>query len=94
MSSTKTYSAIITDIGKAKIVSAIAQGKKVNILTLAVGDGNGGYYIPEPDMKNLKRQVWSGPVQRYEIMPESPNVIEVKAIIPYNIGGFTTARQS
>lgn len=82
------YGAIVTDIGKDLIAEALAKGEKIPITRAAVGDGTGSYYMPTSDMTKLKRQTWSGEIQSLDL-GKSTNTIEVVAVVPSNVGGFT-----
>ena len=59
----KTYGTLVTDRGILLIAAAVMEGKKINLTTLAVGDGGGAYYQPTQSMTALKNQVWSGNVK-------------------------------
>ena len=83
------YCSIVTDIGEELIAKAVQENKKLNIVSLAAGDGNGTFYKPTSDMTALKNEVWRGDIVSYEIMEESPNVIRIKALLPSDAGGFT-----
>lgn len=85
----RTYKTIATAAGKAKIAAAAEGGGKVNITQAAVGDGGGAYYVPTDDMTELKHEVWRGSIAAKWINEESPNIIDVKMIIPADAGGFT-----
>lgn len=82
------YGTIVTDVGKGLIAEALAKGEKLSITKAAVGDGGGTYYMPNPGMVELKRQIWSGGINSVEI-GESTNTIEVTAVVPSHVGGFT-----
>lgn len=82
------YGAQVTDAGKSLIAEALAKGEKLKITKAAVGDGAGAYYVPNPEMTALKRQTWIGDLHSVEI-GESINTIEVVAVVPSNVGGFT-----
>lgn len=83
------YGTIITNVGKKLITDAIIKNKVVELVGFAVGDGEGSYYMPTPDMTKLKRQTWFGKINAVTISEKSANAIEVVAVIPSNIGGFT-----
>lgn len=85
----KKYEAIVTDIGNALMMNAVANGKKVAITQFAVGDGGGDYYRPETDMTALKNEVWRGSINSCEISPEAANILIVSAVCPGTVGGFT-----
>lgn len=61
------YYTIVTDLGTELIAKAAEAGEKVNITTIAAGDGNGVFYQPTSDMIALKREIWRGDIQNYEI---------------------------
>lgn len=92
--SEKTYGTIVTNVGNRLIIDAMMEGEKVNLTTLAVGDGGGAYYQPTPDMTGLKNQKWSGPVGSVTINEASPNMIDIVAVVPSNVGGFTIREMS
>lgn len=85
----KTYGTLVTDCGIQLIAAAVMEGKKINITDLAVGDGGGAYYQPTPNMTGLKNECWSGPIKSVSINKDSPNMIDITAIIPSTVGGFT-----
>ena len=83
----RKYKTIVTDLGKEKIASATIEGAKVNMVTVVVGDGGGTYYIPTADMTELRGERWN--IAQKRINPDSPNMIEIRAVIPRDVGGFT-----
>lgn len=85
----KTYGTLVTDCGIQLIAAAVMEGKKINITDLAVGDGGGAYYQPTPNMTGLKNECWSGPIKSVSVNKDSPNIIDITAIIPSTVGGFT-----
>lgn len=85
----RTYGTLVTDVGVALITAATMEGEKVNITQLAVGDGGGAYYQPVPSMTELKKENWRGPINTVAINEQSPNMIDVVAVIPSNVGGWT-----
>lgn len=85
----KTYGTLVTDRGILLIAAAVMEGKKINITDLAVGDGGGAYYQPTPNMTGLKNECWSGPIKSVSVNKDSPNMIDITAIIPSTVGGFT-----
>ena len=82
----RKYKTIVTDLGKEKIASATIEGAKVNMVTVVVG---GTYYIPTADMTELRGERWRGNIAQKRINPDSPNMIEIRAVIPRDVGGFT-----
>lgn len=86
---TAKYGTIITAIGKEKITAAILAGKQVNITHAAVGDGGGAYYKPTADQTGLINECWRGEIAYKRIGDTSPNMIDIKFIVPAEVGGFT-----
>lgn len=82
------YYSVVTDIGEELLAKAVQQNKKLNIVSLAAGDGNGAYYRPTSDMTALKKECWRGDIKSYEIDSISKNVIKVSGVIPSDVGRF------
>ena len=59
------------------------------MVTVVVGDGGGTYYIPTADMTELRGERWRGNIAQKRVNPDSPNMIEIRAVIPRDVGGFT-----
>lgn len=85
----REYKTLLTAIGKNKIAAAVQGGGKVNITQAAVGDGGGNYYTPTADMTALIREVWRGDIAGKWINQKSANMVDVKVILPADVGGFT-----
>ena len=51
---------ILTNIGKAKLANAQITGQTVNLVEMALGDGNGSYYEPTESQEELVNEVWRG----------------------------------
>lgn len=87
--SERKYKTIVTAIGKAKAMAAAATGKKVPVTTAVVGDGGGSYYLPDENMTAIRNEVWRGPIAAEEINSKSPNMLDIKVVVPGTVGGFT-----
>lgn len=85
----KTYGTLVTNTGTRLITEATMNGEQVNITEFAVGDGGGAYYQPTEQMTELKRECWRGAVASAAINETSPNMIDVVAVVPSDVGGFT-----
>lgn len=83
------YGTLITDAGVNAVFVATTEGEKVNIVSFGVGDGDGSYYMPTTDMTELVNEKWRGAVGAYEVNKNSPNMIDVRATVPMDVGGFT-----
>ena len=82
------YCSIVTDIGEELIAKAVQENKKLNIVSLAAGDGNGTFYKPTSDMTALKNECWRGDIKSYSIDSISRNVIKVSGVVPSTVGHF------
>ncbi|GAA0122263.1 hypothetical protein UT300018_15790 [Clostridium faecium] len=79
---------ILTAIGKAKIANSNVLGNKINLTTMAVGDGNGKYYNPVETQESLVNEVWRGNVGVIATDSENSNWIVIETMIAGNVGGF------
>ena len=86
---TADYGTVLTAVGSAKIAACILNGTKLNITHAAVGDGGGAYYKPTAEQTSLVSECWRGEIAAYEINESTPNMIDVKFIVPAEVGGFT-----
>jgi len=82
------YYTIVTDLGTELMAKAAQRGEKVNVVSIAAGDGDGVFYKPTSDMTALKREIWRGEIQNYEIDSISRNVMKISGIIPKEVGHF------
>lgn len=80
---------ILTNVGKAKVANAVLLNNNVTLKTLKVGDGNGAYYNPTEEQKDLKNTVYTCNVGSVTVDTKNPNWIIAETIIPSNVGGFT-----
>lgn len=84
----KTYGTVITSSGAALIAACILNGTKLPITDAAVGDGDGAYYQPTVDQMELKNKKWEGEIASATISTTTANMIDVKIIVPADVGGF------
>ena len=82
------FYSILTSIGKAKIANANVLGTKLNLTTLALGDGNGKYYNPTENQGALINEVWKGNVNLITTDSKNPNWIIIETMIAGSVGGF------
>ncbi len=85
----REYCSIVTDLGNILMMDAVKNGRKVVITEFAVGDGGGEYYRPDTGMTELKNELWRGNINSCEVNPEAANILEVTAVCPGTVGGFT-----
>ncbi len=83
------FGAIVTDAGTRKIMDAVHEGKKVNIVDFAVGDGGGVPCTPEFEATGLVNELWRGKVDACYISEESENLLLIETVMPSDVGGFT-----
>lgn len=85
---TAKYYAILTNQGAAKLAAATAQGTRLNITRMAVGDGNGALPSPNATQTSLVNQKRIGALNVLMIDSINSNQIIAEQIIPENEGGF------
>lgn len=78
------FYSLVTDIGVQKINEALANGTKLDLAFIAVGDSNGNYYEPTIEQTTLVNECWRGAV--LEVNQDSQ--FYAKTLIPYSVGGF------
>lgn len=85
--------AILTNVGLSKIASATPLDQ-LNVVQIAVGDGNGGYPTLTPEMTGLVNEVWRGPASNPIRDPNNANVLIFEAQIPALAGPFSIREQA
>lgn len=83
------YGTIITDAGATAIAAASLAGEKLPVVWAAVGDGSGEKTAPARSQTALVHELWRGEIAFAEINPQTPNMIDVKFVLPDDVGGFT-----
>ncbi|CAB5681844.1 Uncharacterised protein [Providencia rettgeri] len=84
----KPYYSILTNIGENLVAKATALGTKLDLTTMAVGDGNGKLPAPDPAQTKLINEKRRAAVNSLEIDKNNPNIIIVEHIIPETEGGW------
>ncbi|STO54374.1 phage tail collar domain-containing protein [Canicola haemoglobinophilus] len=84
----KTYYSVLTQYGTQLITSAIAQKQPLQLLKMAIGDGNGQAITPEPSATRLARQVYSNNVSAISVDPRNNKQVIFELTIPETEGGF------
>ena len=77
----ENFYSIITNIGAQIINEALANGKKLDLAFIGIGDGNGQYYEPNSNQTELKNEKYRANIT------EVTNLV-AKGLIPADIGGF------
>lgn len=83
------YGTIITNVGAAIIADCILNSKMLTINQAAAGDGGGAYYFPDVEQTKLRGEQWRGSIASAQINPDTPNMLDIKVVIPDEVGGFT-----
>ncbi|MEZ2744285.1 phage tail protein [Halopseudomonas bauzanensis] len=86
-----TFKSIHTTYGLQRMAAAEAVGQPINIVEMAVGDGNGNP-IDIDDQANatgLVRERFRAAINRVYADPERDNRYSAEMVIPASVGGFT-----
>ncbi|MGP3592660.1 phage tail-collar fiber domain-containing protein [Vagococcus sp. WN89Y] len=85
----KKYRTVITTAGAAKFAAAsLPDGKKVNIVAMAVGDGGGKLTQPDTSQTALVNEVWRHSLNKISQDNKHKNYIVAELVIPPEVGGF------
>ncbi|HEH9986043.1 TPA: phage tail protein [Escherichia coli] len=83
------FKTVITTAGTAKLAAATAPGgRKVNITTMAVGDGGGKLPVPDAGQTGLIHEVWRHALNKISQDKRNSNYIIAELVIPPEVGGF------
>ncbi|EAQ0016935.1 phage tail protein [Salmonella enterica] len=83
------FRTVITTAGAAKLAAATAPGgRKVNITTMAVGDGGGKLPVPDAGQTKLVNEVWRHTLNKISQDNRHSNYIIAELVIPPEVGGF------
>ena len=85
----KNYISFLTNIGLKKLSDAAVSSSKVSFTNFVYGDGNGKSTFPSPTQASLVHKLGQVKVISIEKNPISSNIIEIHAVIPADVGGFT-----
>ncbi|EFC4801165.1 phage tail protein [Escherichia coli] len=83
------FRTVITTAGAAKLAAATAPGgRKVNITTMAVGDGGGKLPVPDAGQTGLIHEIWRHALNKISQDKRNSNYIIAELVIPPEVGGF------
>ncbi|WPD74297.1 phage tail protein [Dickeya fangzhongdai] len=82
------YTALLTEVGAARLANAIALGKQLEITQMGVGDGGGTLPTPDATQTKLINEKRRAPLNALNIDPANPNQIIAEQVIPDHEGGF------
>jgi len=85
---TTKYFALLTNQGAAKLANAAALGTKVNITSMAVGDGGGTLPTPDPAQTKLIGEKRRAQLNSLTVDAANSSQIIAEQIIPESEGGF------
>ena len=82
------YFTVLTDVGKQKLVEAIANETALDFTEMAVGDSNGTSYDPTPDMTALKHETYRATISSVSIDEVDRNIMIFQLVVPSSSGGY------
>ncbi len=82
------YFTVLTDVGKQKLVEAIANETALDFTEMAVGDSNGTSYDPTPDMTALKHETYRATISSVSIDEVDRNIMIFLLVVPSSSGGY------
>ncbi|MGA4580345.1 phage tail protein [Enterobacter hormaechei] len=86
---TVKYKTVITKAGAEKLAAAtVPNGKKVNFMAMAVGDGGGTLPVPDPNQTKLVKEVWRHTLNKISQDRKNKNYVVAELLIPPETGGF------
>lgn len=83
------YATIHTNYGLQRLAQAEATGVPINLIEMAVGDGNGNETTPSPTQTNLVRERFRATINRVYQNTSDPLRFTAELVIPASVGGFT-----
>ncbi len=83
------FVSMLTDIGRAKMIAAVALGQTLEFSTMAVGDGDGAPITPDPAMTALVGERYRANINTLTQDPDNPNYLVVEMVVPTSVGGWT-----
>lgn len=82
------YRALLTNQGKALLAEAAANGQKLTITQMAVGDGDGNPSIPDEQQTQLVHEIRRAPLNSLQVDTNNNQQIIAEQIIPESEGGW------
>ncbi|AUC42667.1 phage tail protein [Dickeya solani] len=82
------YTALLTQVGAARLANAIALGKQLEITQMGVGDAGGTLPTPDAAQTKLINEKRRALINSLSIDPTNANQIIVEQVIPDHEGGF------
>ena len=85
---TQEYYSIVTNSGLVKHANASANGIKLDLTQIAIGDSNGSYYDPDPASNSLQNELYRADLSNITIDEDNPSQLVVEGIISETVGSF------
>lgn len=82
------YYTILTDVGKQKLVEAIANETALDFTEIAIGDANGVSYDPTGEETALKHIVFKKAIDSVSIDAVDKNIMIFEMVVPASSGGY------
>jgi len=83
------YYTILTNAGLAYEAQQKAQNKPITLVTMAIGDGNGAAYNPDPIATTLRREVHRQPINSLLQDANNPTWLVAEVWLADDVGGWT-----
>ncbi|WGV98822.1 phage tail protein [Vibrio sp. YMD68] len=83
-----TFYCKLTDVGAAKLADAIANQTVIELVEMAVGDGNGAHYEPTGEETELKNECYRGVIEHFDVIGDANHQVLMQMTIPIDKGGF------
>lgn len=83
------YYTILTNAGLAYEAQQKAQNKPITLVAMAIGDGNGATYNPDPAATTLRREVHRQPINSLLQDANNPTWLVAEAWLADEVGGWT-----
>mgnify|MGYP001092425824 CR=1 FL=1 len=84
----KEFYSIVTQKGLEKLAQTKVTGQNISLTHMAVGDGNGNYYILDKNQTELVGEVYRSELSLIQVDSKFSNQIIIEAAIAAEIGGF------
>lgn len=84
-----SYKTIHTKYGLRRMAMAETGGVAINLVSMAVGDGNGNETTPDDEQTQLVRELYRAKPNRVFQDERNPLLWTVEILVPATVGGFT-----
>lgn len=82
------FYSVLTNYGVTAFARAISSNQPLNILKMAVGDGNGQTVAPNANHTTLVREKYRANISSIKLDPRNNKQVIFELTIPENVGGF------